>query len=227
MGTIENGERKSELSERLFQKRRLLKISLEELSQKTSVSTKYLRRIEEGNWDKLPSSVYIKGFLRRYARAVGTNPDDVVRRYEQELYQENKLNKIRQLAEEEVGVIRRLKDRISFSPRLLKIGSVVIILIFILGYISYQLSGVLALPKLILSFPANKEIVVNVDSITFRGQTEKGVSIFLNNQLATIHTDGRFERKVELLPGLNSFEVKAVSRFNKETIIIRRVIYNP
>jgi hypothetical protein len=70
-------------------------------------------------------------------------------------------------------------------------------------------------------------VVVNTDSIIFNGQTEKGVSIFLNNQPASIHADGKFERKVELLPGLNSFEVKAVSRFNKETIVIRRVIYNP
>ncbi len=222
MDIIENGEEKSKLSERLLQKRLLLKISLEELSQKTSVSTKYLRRIEEGNWDGLPSSVYIKGFLRKYARAVGTNPDDIVRRYEQELYQEGKQEEV-----ERLDILKRIKNRVHFSPRFLKIGSIVIVLIFILGYISYQFSGVLALPKLVVNFPASEEMVVNVDSIIFSGQTEKGVSIFLNNQPATIHTDGKFERKVELLPGLNSFEVKAVSRFNKETIVIRRVIYSP
>jgi len=48
-------------------------LSLEEVAGKTKVPTRMLIAIEEGNLDPLPEPVYIQGFLKRYADALGLN----------------------------------------------------------------------------------------------------------------------------------------------------------
>lgn len=68
--------------EYLARERRLRNISLEEISQRTRISMKMLRALEEGRWEDLPAEVYVKGFLRSYARYVGLDENEVILRYE-------------------------------------------------------------------------------------------------------------------------------------------------
>ena len=60
-------------------------ITLEVLSEKTRISLKFLQAIEEDRWDALPSSVYVKGYLKSYALYVGLNPEKVLTHYENEI----------------------------------------------------------------------------------------------------------------------------------------------
>ncbi len=67
----------------LLQKRRLDKqLSLEELEERTKIQTRFLIAIEAGKIEHLPAEVYLRGFLRTYAKAIGMNPDDVIKQYE-------------------------------------------------------------------------------------------------------------------------------------------------
>jgi cytoskeleton protein RodZ len=56
-------------------------IALEKIAIETRVSVDILRAIEKEDYKRLPAEVYIKGFLRAYARAVGIDGDEVVERY--------------------------------------------------------------------------------------------------------------------------------------------------
>ena len=47
----------------------------------TKIPERSLRQLEEGKFEELPADVFVRGFLRSYARVVGVNADDVVRRY--------------------------------------------------------------------------------------------------------------------------------------------------
>ena len=56
-------------------------ISLAEISERTKIRQSVLRAIENDDFEGLPGSVIMRGFLKLYAREVGLNPDDVGRRY--------------------------------------------------------------------------------------------------------------------------------------------------
>lgn len=56
-------------------------LSLDQLSHATKISVTILRAIENNRMDKLPDGIFMRGFLRAYAREVGLNPEDTVRRY--------------------------------------------------------------------------------------------------------------------------------------------------
>ena len=58
------------------------KISLEQVSQQTRIVIGNLLLIEQENHERLPAEVYVKGFLRSYAKSVGADGDEVIRRYE-------------------------------------------------------------------------------------------------------------------------------------------------
>jgi hypothetical protein len=56
-------------------------IDLKAVSDKTRVSMKVLELIEEEVLEKLPPLVYLKGFLKSYARCLGLNSQKVVEGY--------------------------------------------------------------------------------------------------------------------------------------------------
>jgi cytoskeletal protein RodZ len=56
-------------------------LSIEQLSRTTKIAVRSLRSIETDQFDKLPASVFLRGFLRAYAKEVGLDPEETVRRY--------------------------------------------------------------------------------------------------------------------------------------------------
>lgn len=61
-------------------------ISLEEVSRETRIRMDNLLLIEKEDHDKLPAEVFMRGFLRAYARAIGADDEEAVRRYVSSLH---------------------------------------------------------------------------------------------------------------------------------------------
>jgi cytoskeleton protein RodZ len=57
------------------------KLSLDDVSNVTKISSRMLRAIEEENFDQLPGGVFNKGFIRTYAKQVGLNSEDAITEY--------------------------------------------------------------------------------------------------------------------------------------------------
>ncbi len=72
----ELAEKLKEVGARLHQHRTEKSISIEEVATKTRIQTRLLRAIEEGRLDELPEPIYIQGFVRRFAEAIGLNGND-------------------------------------------------------------------------------------------------------------------------------------------------------
>jgi len=61
------------------------KISLEQVAAQTRIGLGNLLLVEQEDHGQLPAEVFVKGFLRSYAAAVGADGDEAVRRYESRL----------------------------------------------------------------------------------------------------------------------------------------------
>jgi cytoskeletal protein RodZ len=57
------------------------KMSVEEVSRATRVPIASVERIETDRFDELPGEVFVRGFLKAYARALAVPADDVLARY--------------------------------------------------------------------------------------------------------------------------------------------------
>lgn len=56
-------------------------ISIEEVARRTKIGVSTLRALERNQIDRLPGGIFVRGFLRAYAREVALDPEDIVRRY--------------------------------------------------------------------------------------------------------------------------------------------------
>jgi flagellar biosynthesis protein FlhG len=56
-------------------------IEIEQIAALTKVSNSCLRHIEEERYEDLPASVYVRGFVTAYARAIGIDPKRVAKGY--------------------------------------------------------------------------------------------------------------------------------------------------
>jgi len=65
----------------LRQQRELREIDLREIADRTKISVRYLRAMEQDRFDLLPGPIFARGFLREYAKYLGLDPDEAVNFY--------------------------------------------------------------------------------------------------------------------------------------------------
>jgi len=65
----------------LRQRREMRGMSLSELSRVTRIPATSLEAVESDRFDELPGEVFVRGFLRAYAQAVGLLPAEILARY--------------------------------------------------------------------------------------------------------------------------------------------------
>src|SRR5262245_22545034 len=65
----------------LLRERELRQISLEEIAQTTRVPLRMLQHIEDDHLGELPGEVFVRGFLKSYAKAVGLEVEQVLSRF--------------------------------------------------------------------------------------------------------------------------------------------------
>ena len=66
------------LGERFRAAREARGLALSDVADQIRIRSVYLAAIEEGNWSTIGAPVYIRGFLRTYARFVGIDPEEAV-----------------------------------------------------------------------------------------------------------------------------------------------------
>jgi cytoskeleton protein RodZ len=57
-------------------------ISLDDIARVTKIQIRALERLEEARFDELPADVFVRGFIRNYARVVGLDADAALIRYD-------------------------------------------------------------------------------------------------------------------------------------------------
>ncbi|MCD6420350.1 MAG: helix-turn-helix domain-containing protein [Synergistetes bacterium] len=72
------------LSEYLKETRESKGMSIKEISEITKINPRYIKAIEEANYEVIGGDVYCKGFIRNYARSLGLDPEEAVRMYKEE-----------------------------------------------------------------------------------------------------------------------------------------------
>src|SRR5215471_3943674 len=68
--------------ERLKRERELREVSLEEISKATRIAPRFMEALENEQWNRLPSGVFGRGFVRSIARYLGLNEEDLLSEYD-------------------------------------------------------------------------------------------------------------------------------------------------
>ena len=72
---------KGTFGESLKREREMRGVTLEEISSATRISERFLKAIENDQWDQLPGGVFNRGFVRAMARYLGLDEESIVAEY--------------------------------------------------------------------------------------------------------------------------------------------------
>ncbi|TSC84293.1 MAG: hypothetical protein G01um101413_588 [Parcubacteria group bacterium Gr01-1014_13] len=213
---LKNLEPARRVGERLKKAREEQRLSLDDLSKKTRIPNKYLESIELGRFKELPQAkAHRLAYIREYAEALNLNPASFLYQFSQEADLVNE-------AQSHPRHAHKLWALNSLSNIFRKLA-VAILLIGFLGYLSWQVSGILQPPKLAVFTPADGYISSKLVTLV-QGETEKEVRLTVNGKDIMPNDKGKFEIPVDLSNGVNTITISAIKKHGKITTITRHVI---
>ncbi|MBI2607216.1 MAG: DUF4115 domain-containing protein [Candidatus Doudnabacteria bacterium] len=200
------------LGEYLVQVRERLNLDIKTASALAQIKPEYIAFLEGENFSKLPSEVYIRGFLKRLAEVYQISSQSLVDQYEKQ---------------QGFGAVAQprlvpVKPKFNFTPKTLIVVTSVLLALLAFGYVFAQIKSVLTAPVLIVSLPAEDTRVLG-NSIIVSGEAEIGAEVLINNQAVLLDKHGQFTENLILGPGLNVIEIVAKNKFNRESRVIRQV----
>lgn len=199
------------LGHKLTKARKKLKVDLETVELKIKVRAKYLEALENGDYRSLPSHVYVRGFLQGYAEFLGLNFEEVY-----ELYEKERRSFGFALDTPLRNNNQKVADKTIITPKIFVWPSLGLIVLLIIGYIFYQVTGFASAPRLELVNP-NRDMVIQKNEQIFEGTTDPGAILTINGQAVTVAADGHFKEEIALQKGLNTVELMAKNKTHKET----------
>ena len=206
------------LGENLKKIRKKAGISLEEMAVQTKIKQDYLRKIEAGDFEKMPFDVYIKGFLRNYAKNLNLNPEKVIAQFNKEIGVRKNISKYQKKGKEKFKI-----PSLTITPKMTSIFfSFFLILIGVIYFYS-ELNSFSKKPNLTINTPNFSNNIQN-SSIKIAGATDIGNKISINNELVLVDSKGNFEETVGLQKGSNEIVIEASNRLKKHTQKILNIV---
>lgn len=204
------------LGDQLKSKRENLKISLEEVSEKTRIPSKYIEALENSDFTKLPkTTAHRLAYVKEYANFLGLSPKLAVCQFtcEDGLEDSNYIP-----PRQEVRFSRFASISI-FVRNTVLISAVV----FFAAYLVWQVKGVLEPPRLMVYSP-EEGFVIKDTKTTIVGETDKETHLSINGQAVMVSEAGKFETSIDLSAGLNTITIEATKKHGKTTTIVRHVV---
>jgi Helix-turn-helix domain len=129
----------ADIGARLREARMRARIDINEVETRTKIRAKYLRALENEEWDLLPGEVYVKSFLRTYGEFLGLDTrqllDEFKRRYEHP--SDHELRPLAPLGQRE----RERQARGPLIPPWAAIGAVLIVVVVVLYLLGINNGG--------------------------------------------------------------------------------------
>jgi cytoskeleton protein RodZ len=197
--------------------RRKQGLTIEQISQAINVRPSLIQAIEEGRFFGLTDPLYLKGFIRSYARQVGLAEDEVMPFFRREYDEQEHQQRLTQ----PLAPIQAKKPRL--SPGWVVVTCLAVSIIAVLGYAYQQYVSVALTPQLQIDDPGN-QVKTTSDQITASGHTDPDASLSLNGQQLQLDPNGNFSTTVGLATGSNLLTFKATNKLGKSTAIQRTVV---
>jgi len=105
--------------------RELRQIPLPEVAAATKIPLQTLQHLEHGRWSDLPATVFVRGFIRSYAKHIGLPPEDACVRFD------NVLSLLRKKQEPPVEPVGEGAAVMGFGKRRFGLALFVIIILII------------------------------------------------------------------------------------------------
>ncbi|MBI2633347.1 MAG: helix-turn-helix domain-containing protein [Parcubacteria group bacterium] len=194
-------------------------ISLEDISNASGIKQQYLIDLEEGRYEKLPSAVYVQGFIRNYARLLDLDENLLAHQFRRE----EKARYIGTHHDGQTRAVSRATPRTHFFDWKKTLFAIAILVVLFYFFIFAQ--RIFFISSLDIFFPEN-EYRTATSSLLMRGATDSYTAITINDKpiLSPPDADGFFAETITLHEGVNTLEIKATKKYARPRKVIRNIL---
>ena len=210
------------LGETLRAQREKKGITLEQAASDTRIREKFLKALEDSDYQTLPGAVYTKGFLRNYAEYLELPTEELVVQFHQERDQTDAPRTFKPLN----PIARR---SLIFTPAVLVPVIVLAGIALFVGYLYYQFVSFAVPPRLEITEPATDAIAQSAEFVV-KGRTvpDGRVTVQVFPGPLTVadirpNSDGTFSVNVQLSRGSNHIVVEVLDVTGKVGRVSRTV----
>ncbi len=205
----------------LKKKRETLGRSIEVSSQETKIQRRFLKYIENNEFDKFDSEVFLTGFIKIYSQYLGLDTEKVLALYRRSKPQKKTKKEI------SIEPIWTKYKKIMLTPKSIITILSIIFFVLILGYIGLQIYKFQSPPKLTITYPEDN-MTTTGEALSVEGSAQAGAIIEVNSDIVIIDNQGNFKKDILLKEGINIITIKARKNSNNilETVETRKVTYN-
>ncbi|MCR4328058.1 MAG: helix-turn-helix domain-containing protein [Patescibacteria group bacterium] len=188
--------------------------TVEKLSQMSNISIAHLEHLIAGNFEALPPSPYVHGYLHK----LGTVLDFDGEAWWRELKAEGV---VRASGSSDALPINRFKEKSSAPMWIAGVGVVLLI------YLGVRFVAIFGTPLLIVEYPPRGITPAETEEITVRGSLSYGEKATVNGESVPVNDQGDWEKRVMLHEGLNTIEVTGTRFLGSTANVTRQVLYTP
>ncbi len=205
------------LGGRLYGARKRKRITLGKVEQITHIRIKYLEALEKDDLNAFPSRIYALGYARRYGEFLGFETKKIDDDFRDEFGSASTFTP--------KGHQRKtFLPRLLLTPRLI-IGIVIFLVVAgIIGYIGISISRLSQPPNIEITSPSEEAVAIPL--VKIEGKTSDTAVVEINGQLVSVDNNGQFSQQVELVSGVNTFEISAKNRLGRESRETLKILYN-
>lgn len=201
----------------IFKKtREEIDLSLDEVCKIIKVNRKYLKALEDGDYNELSIGLYTKRFFKIYADYLNLEFEPLWRLY----LKEQKFQGGKDISKFVKAVSPRSLIDVS---KIIKICAGGLIIMALLGYLGWETRKIFLPPYLEVINPVDN-LITSQSTIEVTGRTEKETQISVNGQEISNSQNGFFSENVNLQEGLNIIKISSKKKHSRENIIFRRVM---
>ncbi len=204
------------LGEKFKKAREEKQMDLLKIEELTGIQMKYLIAIETGNYQEIPGEIYLKNFLKIYAKTLELNLKEIF-----ELYQKERVF----LHKKNSNIFPKAKNKVYllFISNIFKKSLIGIVLIIFLFYVFFEVKNIISPPILIIHEPSDN-LILSESIIKIIGKTDIGANVSINDQEIFKNSDGSFNKIINLQPGLNLIKISAQKKHSREIIKYRKIM---
>ncbi len=187
-------------------------ISLTQVERDLRIRLKYLKSIENNQWDFSSSKVYIEGIIKNYARYLQLDPKKILAYFNRD-YEKKENLKFQQKKYYHFG---------SPTKKFIITGFFLITAFFII-YFFYQILLYLSPPKVII-FSPSETYFKKQSMIKIKGKVDRESQILISNQRVYPDEKGYFQFYYPLKIGRNQVLIEVIGSNGKKTILKKEFI---
>ncbi len=191
--------------------------TLEEVEKITKIRKELLEALEEGQYNKLPPSTFVQGFIKNYGKFLGLHVEKLLAVFRREFSEGKNPPRILESFKNPVD-----KKGLKITPARVLVSVIFSLIIVFFGYLWFEYRFLVGAPFLEVGQPPDQFNSQSAD-LTVSGRTDPEAKVSINNQDIQVDQNGKFSQAIKLSDNVNNIVVMATSNSGKQTKLERTV----